>query len=137
MAFVPDVETLSPMLGTNAAFGGSWALPLTCRWLVQCRRRLGPNFPLIGTNGARTGLDLARFLLSGASAVQVSSAVFAGGFSVLPRMLQEFSAYLDRKNLTAGALIGHAADRLGTYQEQASRPDYWKSFVAAEALPSP
>ena len=25
MAFVPDVETLSPMLGTNAAFGGSWA----------------------------------------------------------------------------------------------------------------
>ena len=136
MAFVPDVETLSPMLGTNAGFGGSWGLPLTCRWLVQCRRRLGPDFPLIGTNGARTGLDIARFLLSGASAVQVSSAVFTGGVAVVSSMLNEFSGYLDRKGLTATALIGQAADRLGTYQEQVSRPDYWKTFVPTEALPS-
>jgi dihydroorotate dehydrogenase (NAD+) catalytic subunit len=136
MAFVPDVETLSPMLGTNAAFGGPWSLPLTCRWLVQCRRALGPGFPLIGTNGARSGLDIARFLLSGASAVQVSSAIFTGGFGVIPRMLQEFSSYLDRKQLNAGDLIGQAADRLGTYQEQVSRPDYWKSFVTPEALSS-
>ncbi len=136
MAFVPDVETLSPMLGTNAGFGGPWALPLTCRWLVQCRRRLGQDFPLIGTNGARSGLDIARFLLSGASAVQVSSAIFTGGVAVVTSMLDEFSGYLDRKGLNATALIGQAADRLGTYQEQASRPDYWKTFVATEALPS-
>ena len=136
MAFVPDIETMSPMLGTNAGFGGAWALPLTCRWLVQCRRKLGTDFPLIGTNGARSGLDIARFLLSGASAVQVSSAIFSGGFSVVPRMLEEFSGYLDRKAWTAEALIGQAADRLGTYQEQVSRPDYWKAFVTAEALPS-
>jgi dihydroorotate dehydrogenase (NAD+) catalytic subunit len=135
IAFVPDVETLSPMLGTNAAFGGPWALPLTCRWLVQCRRKLGPAFPLIGTNGARSGLDIARFLLSGASAVQVSSAIFTGGFAVIGAMLEEFSAYLDRKNLNATDLIGQAADKFATYQQQKSRPDYWKGFVTPEALP--
>jgi dihydroorotate dehydrogenase len=135
MAFVPDVETLSPMLGTNAGYGGAWALPLTCRWLVQCRRRLGSEFPLIGTNGARTGLDIARFLLSGATAVQVSSAVFTGGSVVVSRMLEEFSNYLDRKGVTARALIGQAADRLQTYQDQPSRPGYWTEFVPKEALP--
>jgi dihydroorotate dehydrogenase (NAD+) catalytic subunit len=135
LAFVPDVDTLAPVLGTNAAFGGPWALALTCRWLAQCRKTLGANFPLIGTNGARTGLDLARFLLAGATAVQVSSAVFAGGFGVITGMLSEFSDYLDRKGVSAGDLIGRAADQLGTYAQQASRPDHWKSFVAAEALP--
>jgi dihydroorotate dehydrogenase (NAD+) catalytic subunit len=135
IAFLPDVETLSPMLGTNAAFGGPWALPLTCRWLAQCRKTLGADFPLIGTNGARSGLDIARFLLAGACAVQASSAIFTGGFDVIARMLSEFSAYLDRKGLSAAELIGRAADQLGTYAQQESRPNYWTSFVRAEALP--
>lgn len=135
IAMVPDVETLGPMLGTNAAFGGPWALPLTCRWLTQCRKALGKDFPLIGTNGARSGLDLARFLLAGASAVQASSVIFASGFGVITRMREEFAAYLVRKGLNATDLIGRAADQLGTYAQQQSRPDYWKSFVQAEALP--
>jgi dihydroorotate dehydrogenase (NAD+) catalytic subunit len=135
IAFVPDVETLSPLLGTNAAFGGPWALPLTCRWLAQCRKGLGADFSLIGTNGARSGLDLARFLLAGASAVQVSSAIFTGGFAVITHMLDEFSDYLDRKGLSATDLIGRAADQLGSYAQQQSRPNYWTSFVQAEALP--
>ena len=135
IAFLPDVETLAPMLGTNAAFGGAWALPLTCRWLAQCRKTLGQEFPLIGTNGARNGLDLARFLLAGASAVQASSAIFTGGFAVITRMLEEFSRYLDRKGLAATDLIGRAADQLGSYAQQESRPQHWKSFVQAEALP--
>jgi dihydroorotate dehydrogenase (NAD+) catalytic subunit len=135
IAFLPDVETLSPLLGTNAAFGGPWALPLTCRWLAQCRKTLGPDFPLIGTNGARSGLDVARFLLAGASAVQASSAIFTGGFAAITRMLNEFSDYLERKRLSATDLIGRAADQLGSYAQQQSRSDYWKSFVQAEALP--
>src|SRR5262249_11825527 len=76
MAFLPDLDTLAPLLGTSAAIGGFWALPLTCRWLALSRRRLGPAFPLIATNGARSGRDIARFLLAGAGAVQMTSAVF-------------------------------------------------------------
>lgn len=135
IAFLPDIDTLKPMLGTNAAFGGPWALPLTCRWLAVCRKKLGAGFPLIATNGARSGRDIARFLLSGASAVQASSAIFTGGFAVIPRMLQEFDDYLESKSLAAGDLIGRAADQIGSYAEQESRPGYWKEFVEREALP--
>jgi dihydroorotate dehydrogenase len=135
IAMLPDVETLAPLLGTNAAFGGPWALPLTCRWLAQCRKKLGAGFPLIATNGARSGLDLARFLLAGASAVQVSSAILTGGFAAIARMNEELASYLARKGLAARDLIGRAADQVGSYAEQKRRPGYWKQFVSPEALP--
>jgi dihydroorotate dehydrogenase (NAD+) catalytic subunit len=130
MAFLPDLDTMAPLLGTNAAIGGAWALPLTCRWLALARRRLGPATPLIATNGARNGRDIARFLLAGAAAVQMTSAIFTGGFAVIPHCLDELSRYLGDKDATAAALIGKAADRLEGYDAQASRPGYWKGFVA-------
>jgi dihydroorotate dehydrogenase (NAD+) catalytic subunit len=136
MAFLPDVETLAPVLRTPAAFGGPWALPLTCRWLALTRKRLGSAFPLIGTNGARTGLDLARFLLAGASAVEMTSAIFTGGFGVIDGALAAFRAYLARQGRSARSLIGVAADTLETYQEQEARPEHWKRFVPAGGLGS-
>ncbi|MGE5145667.1 MAG: tRNA-dihydrouridine synthase [Candidatus Eiseniibacteriota bacterium] len=134
MAFLPDVETLAPMLGTAAAFGGPWALPLTCRWLALSRRLVGPGFPLLATNGARDGLDVARFLLAGASAVQMTSAVFTGGFGVVRDTLAELTRYLDDKGRDARELIGVAADRLQTYAAQESRPGYWRRFVPPGSL---
>lgn len=134
MAFLPDVETMAPLLGTNAAFGGPWALPLTCRWLALSRQRLGADFPLIATNGARSGLDLARFLLAGASAIEMTSAVFTGGFDVIARALAELSDYLARQGCSTRGIIGLAADRLQTYQQQGARPGYWKRFVPEGGL---
>lgn len=130
MAFLPDVETLRPLLGTHAAYGGPWALPLTCHWLVKCRRQMGGDFPLIGTNGARTGLDIARLLLSGAHAVQMTSALLLGGFGVVTEALGELHEYLRRKGLSAAALVGQAADDVGSYAEQPRRPEHWRRFAA-------
>jgi dihydroorotate dehydrogenase len=137
MAFLPDVETMAPMLGTPAAFGGPWALPLTCRWLALSRKRVGPAFPLLATNGARDGLDVARFLLAGATAVQMTSAVFTGGFGVVRDTLAELARYLDDKGRDARDLIGIAADRLQTYAEQESRPGHWRKFVPPGSLDGP
>ena len=78
MAMLPDVDTQAPLLGTNAAYGGPWALLLSCRWLAASRRALGAEFPLVGTNGARSGLDVARMMLAGAGAVELGSTVLTG-----------------------------------------------------------
>jgi dihydroorotate dehydrogenase (NAD+) catalytic subunit len=133
MALVPDVETRAPMLGTAGAIGGPWALALTCRWLAQTRKRVGKEFPLLGTNGARSGLDVARFLLAGARAVEMTSAVMAGGFGVAARAVQDFSGYLDRTGGSAEDLVGLAADRQVGYGVQPDRPGYWRDFVPPEA----
>jgi dihydroorotate dehydrogenase len=133
MAFLPDPETRAPVLGTNGALGGPWALPLTCRWLALARRRLGPDCPLIGTNGARDGMDVVRFLLAGASAVEMTSAVMAGGFGVIARAVEEIEDYLARTGGSAQDLVGVAADRLEGYGAQAARPGWWRNFVPPEA----
>ena len=48
MAMIPDIESMDPILGTNGAYGGRWALPITCRWLSETRKMLGNEYPLIG-----------------------------------------------------------------------------------------
>jgi dihydroorotate dehydrogenase len=134
MAMVPDVETRAPALGTVGAIGGPWALAITSRWLAITRKRTGKDFPLIATNGARSGLDVARFLLAGASAVEMTSAVMAGGVAVISDALVELENYLAKNEITAQQLIGQAADKLETYQQQAARPGHWKKFVPPEML---
>jgi len=134
LGMLPDLERMAHTLDTNLGYGGPWALPLTCYWLARTRKQLGPAFPLIATNGARSGADAARMLLAGASAVEYCSAVMIGGFDVLGQALADLAGYLDTKQITAAELIGKAADRVGSFAEQPSRPGYWRGFVPPQTL---
>ncbi|MDH3236159.1 MAG: dihydroorotate dehydrogenase [Alphaproteobacteria bacterium] len=128
MAFVPDVETQAPMLGTFGAIGGAWALPLTCRWLALSRRAVGPNFPLLATNGARDGLDVARFLLAGARGVQMTTAVMTSGFGVVSEAIGALADYLAVRAQGTEDLVGRAADALVGYQEAGSEDHRWRDL---------
>jgi dihydroorotate dehydrogenase (NAD+) catalytic subunit len=121
MAFLPDLATRRPVLGTFGAIGGGWALPLTLRWLAKTRLALGPGLPLVGTNGARDGGDVARLLLAGATAVQLATSVIVEGFDALRRVTDELRAYLEDEGLDARELVGQAADAATTYEEIAVR----------------
>lgn len=131
LGLIPDIETLEPMLGTTLGVGGYWNLPLTCQWLALSRAKLGPDKPLIATNGAQSGLDIARMMLAGASAVEMSSPVMLRGFDLLSDALAEFSAYLQRKDMTAAALIGRAADQRKTFPQMPLRTDNWRKYTPA------
>lgn len=116
--FVADLETRRPLLGTFAAIGGSWAVPITCRHLAKTRAAR-PTASLVGTNGARDGRDVAQMLLAGASAVQLTTAVMTDGARALTRAIAELSAYLDDQGVSARELVGEAADAVQTYEEAA------------------
>lgn len=130
LGLIPDVETLEPILGTTLGVGGFWNLPLTCQWLALSRAKVGAGRPLIATNGAQTGLDIARMMLAGASAVEMSSAVMIRGTQTLSDALAEFEAYLKRKKLNAAELIGVAADRRVAFPARPLKTDNWKKYVA-------
>jgi len=134
MGFLPDVETLEPVLGTNGAYGGRWALPLTCRHLAMARRAVGKDFPMLGTNGARSGLDVARMLLAGASAVELSSIVYLTGFKGLTHVIEELAAWLSDAKHTPCSVVGLAADKIQSYAERTEKLNEWKKFVPEETL---
>ncbi len=121
MGFLPDPDTRRPVLGTFGAIGGPWGLPLALRWVAKARATLGPQTPLVGTNGARSGRDVARFLLAGATAVQVATSVITEGFGALERLTEELTAYLVEQGLDAREIVGEAADAVLTYEEAALR----------------
>lgn len=120
MGFMPDVRTRRPLLSSFGAISGPWSLPLALRWVAKVRGALGPELPLIGSNGARDGEDVARFMLAGASAVQIATAVIVEGPSAITRILHELEGYLDSQGVDAATLIGEAADATLSYQQLAA-----------------
>ncbi len=134
MAMIPDIETFAPVLGTSAAYGGGWALPIVCRFLALSRRAVGDAFPLLGTNGVRSGDDVLRMALSGASAVEVLSLVMHDGFGAISRVIAELDRVLAARGLTFSEIIGQTADRLTAYSAQPVIPGRWRDFVPRETL---
>jgi dihydroorotate dehydrogenase (NAD+) catalytic subunit len=121
LGFLPDPETGRPVLGTYGAVGGGWALPLSLRWVAKARERLGPDVPLVATNGVRTGADVIRCLLAGARAAEAYTVVHHGGPGALAQIVSEVEAHtLDHDVDRLSDLVGEAADHTLTYAQAAA-----------------
>jgi dihydroorotate dehydrogenase (NAD+) catalytic subunit len=118
MGFVPDLETMRPVLGTFAAIGGAWMLPVTLQQVAKAHLA-HPDASIIGTNGARDGADVVRFLLAGARAVAMTSAVITDGPSSLRRALDALEEYCAAHEVAPRDLVGEAARHVQTYEEVA------------------
>jgi len=71
----------------------------------------------------RDGNDVARALLSGATAAEMSTAVMTSGFGTLTMAIDQFSAYLESSGVDAVDLIGAAADRIKRFQDLPAAAD--------------
>jgi dihydroorotate dehydrogenase (NAD+) catalytic subunit len=118
MGFVPDLSTRRPVLGTFAAVGGAWALPLTLYRVAKAHLD-HPEASIVATNGARDGLDVARLLLAGASAVAFATAVLTDGPAALGSALEVLAGYCEQQGADVRDLIGEAARHVQTYEEVA------------------
>jgi dihydroorotate dehydrogenase (NAD+) catalytic subunit len=118
MGFLPDLETRQPVLGTYAAIGGAWALPLTL-YRVAKAHTAHPEASIVATSGARDGFDVARLLLAGASAVGLATAVLTDGPPALARAIEVLAGYCEQQAAAVRDLIGEAARHVQTYEEVA------------------
>jgi dihydroorotate dehydrogenase (NAD+) catalytic subunit len=134
LGMIPELDTQTPLLGTNLGTGGGWALPITCYWLSKSRAQLGPDAPMIGMNGARDGNDVLRMMLAGAHAVQISTAVFTNGFGVLSDAVTTVAGYLTDRDQNAADIIGRAADKVVPFGALPQRPGFWEQFAPPGAV---
>lgn len=76
LGMVIDPDTMRPMLGgMTGGLSGPAIRPVAVRAVWQVHAAF-PDVPILGMGGIRTGRDAFEFLLAGASAVSVGTAVF-------------------------------------------------------------
>jgi dihydroorotate dehydrogenase (NAD+) catalytic subunit len=76
LGLVIDPDTMRPVLGgITGGLSGPAIRPVALRCVWQVHQAL-PDIPILGMGGIRTGLDALQFVLAGASAVSVGTAVF-------------------------------------------------------------
>jgi dihydroorotate dehydrogenase (NAD+) catalytic subunit len=108
LGLVIDTDTMAPALGgITGGLSGPAIRPVAVRCVWQVHQKL-PNLPIIGMGGIRSGLDALQFVLAGASAVSVGTAVF-GDPSAPMRVLAELDAALDERGFASLAeAVGYA-----------------------------
>ncbi len=76
LGVVIDTDTMRPALaGLTGGLSGPAIRPMAVRCVWQVHAAM-PEVPIIGMGGVATGLDALQFILAGASAVSVGTAVF-------------------------------------------------------------
>lgn len=100
-----DAETRKPLLSTvTGGLSGPAIKPLALRMVWQVARAV--NVPVIGMGGIMNAADALEFLIAGASAVQVGTAVFKDPLVPL-KIINGLNEYIDRHGMdSVRELIG-------------------------------
>ncbi|MGI8682728.1 MAG: dihydroorotate dehydrogenase [Mycobacteriales bacterium] len=108
LGLVIDTASLRPVLaGVTGGLSGPAIRPVAVRCVWQVHAAL-PDVPILGMGGIRTGLDALEFLVAGASAVSVGTAIFADPQAPVRVLAELRSALTDRGISRAADVVGLA-----------------------------
>ncbi|GGV05373.1 dihydroorotate dehydrogenase B (NAD(+)), catalytic subunit [Actinomadura cremea] len=117
-----DPHTLRPALtGVSGGLSGPAIRPVAVRCVYQVHAAL-PRTPIVGVGGIATGLDALEFVLAGASAVAVGTALFHDP-TAGPRILRELDEALAARGIGSLAAAVGLAHRPAGYVPPQVRPD--------------
>jgi dihydroorotate dehydrogenase (NAD+) catalytic subunit len=95
-----DTATGYPVLGNKiGGYSGPVIKPIGVRAVYELRSKL--DVPVVGVGGVMTGEDVVEYLMAGACAVQVGSAVFYHGMDVFGKIHRELRQLMEEHNYAA------------------------------------
>lgn len=93
-AMAIDLELQQPILSNKrGGYSGKAVKPVGIRCVYDISEVT--SIPVIGVGGITTGQDAIEYIMAGASAVQIGSAVYYRGIEVFSQIVQEISLWLD------------------------------------------
>jgi dihydroorotate dehydrogenase (NAD+) catalytic subunit len=97
-AIAIDSETMRPVLSNiNGGLSGPAIKPVAIRCVYDIREEL-PDVPIIGCGGITNWRDAVEFLLAGASAVQIGTAIALEDIEVFQAITKGVEVYLRKKH---------------------------------------
>lgn len=95
-AMAIDIETSRPILSNKiGGLSGGAVKPVAVRCVYEIHEAV--DVPVIGCGGVRTWRDAVEFILAGASAVQIGSAIAYEDLAVFKQVAQGIDSYLERR----------------------------------------
>lgn len=97
LAMAIDVETRRPKLSNIVGgLSGPAIRPIAVRMVYECRQAV--RIPIIGIGGIMSATDVLEFIIAGASAVQIGTAIFVDPF-IWPKLRAGIVNYMERHHI--------------------------------------
>jgi len=129
-----DIEEERPIMhGGYAGYGGCWTIHQSLRWISEISPQI--KIDISGSGGVYRAEDVIKYLLAGASTVQVVTAIFLNGYGVIKGIIEELKKYMDKKGYKRiEDFKGKLCSRIkGTYEIK--REHYLKAEINDKLIP--
>lgn len=87
-----DIETETPYMNMAHGMGGSWLRPVGLAFIETLARTV--KTPLSGVTGIQTWRDAVKYILLGASTIQVCGAIYARGYKVITEIVEGLERFM-------------------------------------------
>ncbi|MCJ7571973.1 MAG: dihydroorotate dehydrogenase [Candidatus Thermoplasmatota archaeon] len=92
-----DIETQRPILSNKiGGYSGKAIKPIGIRCVYEIYKKV--NIPIIGVGGINTGEDAIEYMMAGASAVQIGSAIYSRDIYVFEKICKEIKNWMKTNN---------------------------------------
>ncbi len=92
-----DIETQRPILSNKiGGYSGKAIKPIGIRCVYEIYKKI--EIPIIGVGGITTGEDAIEYIMAGASAIQIGSAVYFRGINAFDKICKEMQNWMKNNN---------------------------------------
>jgi len=130
-----DINEEKPVLHQGyAGHGGSWAIHYPLRWISEISPQV--KIDISGSGGVSTAEDVIKYLLAGATTVQMVTAIFLNGYGIINEINDGLKEYMGRKGYEKTEdFRGRICSRIkGTYEIK--RAHHLKAKINDELISS-
>lgn len=116
-----DLDTLEPRpsiggYSTHGGYSGPGIKPIALRCLHELATR--PGLPVMASGGISSGHDAIEFMLMGAPAVQVCTAVMIEGYGIVGRWMEELEAFMTKHRFASvSEFVGRGFGRFRAHHD--------------------
>lgn len=116
-----DVETATPTLSTYGGISGEYIRPLGLASVATISQTV--DIPVCGIGGISSGKNVLEYIMLGASAVQIGTAVMTEGRQKADRIIEELEAWCEQHEImSVEELKGRALKNMKSFDEMKIEP---------------
>ena len=116
-----DIETGKPSLPTFGGYSGAPIRPIGLAATASIAQAV--DIPVCGVGGVSDYTHVLEYMMLGASAVQVGTAVMLGGSEIIGKMAEELDGWMESHGITnLSEIRGRALEKMKSLKEMTAEP---------------